>query len=276
MHNEKFTERGKQTAGVFAYWCTPIFFWSLDKKGSPMGDLRPEKIAIVAEVQEKFSNAEAIILTEYRGLNVTDMAVLRDAMKQAGGEYKVYKNTLVRVAAKELNLEIEELLVGPTAIAFTGTRPDGSPGDPVSIAKALTNFAKSNEDLIIKGGMLEGALLSTEEITALSKIAPREELLARLAGGMAAPLREFAGLLNAIPQNFAYALSALIEAGGAGSPEVELPEVDEEASLEDAGEEISGSVDPTEPGTDKDEDDSNEESLENNKIDGDANENEES
>lgn len=252
------------------------FFWSLDKKGSPMGDLRPEKIAIVAEVQEKFSNAEAIILTEYRGLNVTDMAVLRDAMKQAGGEYKVYKNTLVRVAAKELNLEIEELLVGPTAIAFTGTRPDGSPGDPVSIAKALTNFAKSNEDLIIKGGMLEGALLSTEEITALSKIAPREELLARLAGGMAAPLREFAGLLNAIPQNFAYALSALIEAGGAGSPEVELPEVDEEASLEDAEEEISESVDPTEPGTDKDEDDSNEESLENNKIDGDANENEES
>ena len=115
-----------------------------------MGDPRPEKIAIVAEVQEKFSNAEAVILTEYRGLDVTDMAVLRTAMKQAGGEYKVYKNTLVRVAAKELNLEIEELLVGPTAIAFTGTRPDGSSGDPVSIAKALTNFAKDHEDLIIK------------------------------------------------------------------------------------------------------------------------------
>ena len=142
-----------------------------------MGDPRPEKIAVVAEVQEKFSNAEAVILTEYRGLDVTDMAVLRAAMKQAGGEYKVCKNTLVRVAAKELNLEIEELLVGPTAIAFTGTRPDGSSGDPVSIAKALTNFAKDHEDLIIKGGVLEGALLSTEEITALSKIAPREELL---------------------------------------------------------------------------------------------------
>ncbi|GIS38782.1 MAG: hypothetical protein Ct9H90mP11_01020 [Acidimicrobiales bacterium] len=102
-----------------------------------------------------------------------------------------------------MNLEIEELLVGPTAIAFTGTRPEGFPsGDPVSIAKALTNFAKDHEDLIIKGGVLEGALLSTEEITALSKIAPREKLLARLAGGMAAPLREFASLLNAIPQNF--------------------------------------------------------------------------
>ena len=257
-----------------------------------MGEPRPEKIAVVAEVQEKFSNAEAVILTEYRGLDVTDMAVLRAAMKQAGGEYKVYKNTLVRVAAKELNLEIEELLVGPTAIAFTGTRPDGSSGDPVSIAKALTNFAKDHEDLIIKGGVLEGALLSTEEITALSKIAPREELLARLAGGMAAPLREFASLLNAIPQNFAYALSALIEAGGAGTgtdkateavsddeatevvSDDEATEVvcDDEAPSQDAEEETSESVGSSESGTD---DDSDEESVEDNKIDGDANENEE-
>ena len=258
-----------------------------------MGDPRPEKIAIVAEVQEKFSNAEAVILTEYRGLDVTDMAVLRTAMKQAGGEYKVYKNTLVRVAAKELNLEIEELLVGPTAIAFTGIRPDGSSGDPVSIAKVLTNFSKDHEDLIIKGGVLEGALLSTEEITALSKIAPREELLARLAGGMAAPLREFASLLNAIPQNFAYALSALIEAGGAGTGTDEATEAvsddeateavsddeateavsDEEAPSQDAEEDTSESVGSSESGTD---DDSDEESVEDNKIDGDANENEES
>ena len=258
-----------------------------------MGEPRPEKIAVVAEVQEKFSNAEAVILTEYRGLDVTDMAVLRAAMKQAGGEYKVYKNTLVRVAVKELNLEIEELLVGPTAIAFTGTRPDGSSGDPVSIAKALTNFAKDHEDLIIKGGVLEGALLSTEEITALSKIAPREELLARLAGGMAAPLREFASLLNAIPQNFAYALSALIEAGGAGTGTDEATEAvsddeateavsddeateavpDDEAPSQDAEEETSESVGSSESGTD---DDSDEESVEDNKIDGDANENEES
>ncbi len=250
-----------------------------------MGEPRPEKIAVVAEVQEKFSNSEAVILTEYRGLDVTDMAVLRTAMKQAGGEYKVYKNTLVRVAAKELNLEIEELLVGPTAIAFTGTRPDGSSGDPVSIAKALTNFAKDHEDLIIKGGMLEGVLLSTKEITALSKIAPREELLARLAGGMAAPLREFASLLNAVPQNFAYALSAFIEAGGAGietdeatadvvSDDEAAAESDEEAPSGDAEEEPSESVDSSESGTD--EDGPEEESVENNKIDGDANENEES
>ena len=227
-------------------------------------------------MQEKFSNAEAVILTEYRGLDVTDMAVLRTAMKQAGGEYKVYKNTLVRVAAKELNLEIEELLVGPTAIAFTGIRPDGSSGDPVSIAKVLANFSKDHEDLIIKGGVLEGALLSSEEITALSKIAPREELLARLAGGMAAPLREFASLLNAIPQNFAYALSALIEAGGAGTETDETTEAvsDDEAPSQDAEEETSESVGSSESGTD--DDDSEEESVEDNKIDGNANENEES
>ena len=124
--------------------------------------------------------------------------------------------------------------------------------------------------------MLEGALLSTEEITALSKIAPREELLARLAGGMAAPLREFASLLNAIPQNFAYALSALIEAGGAGTGTDETTEAvsDDEAPSQDAEEETSESVGSSESGTD--DDDSEEESVEDNKIDGDANENEES
>ena len=269
------------------------FFWSMTKKGSPMGDPRPEKIAIVAEVQEKFSNSEAIILTEYRGLDVTDMAVLREAMKQAGGEYKVYKNTLVRVAAKELNLEIEELLVGPTAIAFTGTRPDGSAGDPVSIAKALTTFAKTNEDLIIKGGMLEGALLSTEEITALSKIAPREELLARLAGGMAAPLREFASLLNAVPQNFAYALSALIEAGGSQQESAETSQSESKDLSEDETEETADSIEAepkpkpepepeaeaeteAEAQTESEEEVPEEEPLENNKVDGEANENEES
>ena len=197
-----------------------------------MGEPKAEKVAIVAEVREKFQSSEAVVLTEYRGLNVTDLAVLRNAMRDAGGEYKVYKNSLVRFAAKELDLEIEELLVGPTAIAFTGIRPDGKDGDPVSVAKALANFSKDNENLVIKGGMLDGKLLTTDEIVALSKIAPREELLAKLAGGMAAPMQQMAGLLKAVPQKFAYALSALIEAGG-GAPdetsseeeaEVEVPE----------------------------------------------------
>ena len=194
-----------------------------------MGEPKAEKVAIVAEVREKFQSSEAVVLTEYRGLNVTDLAVLRNAMRDAGGEYKVYKNSLVRFAAKELDLEIEELLVGPTAIAFTGTRPDGKDGDPVSVAKALANFSKDNENLVIKGGMLDGKLLTTDEIVALSKIAPREELLAKLAGGMAAPMQQMAGLLKAVPQKFAYALSALIETGG-GAPDDSSSE--EEAEVE--------------------------------------------
>ena len=199
-----------------------------------MGEPKAEKVAIVAEVREKFQSSEAVVLTEYRGLNVTDLAVLRNAMRDAGGEYKVYKNSLVRFAAKELDLEIEELLVGPTAIAFTGTRPDGKDGDPVSVAKALANFSKDNENLVIKGGMLDGKLLTTDEIVALSKIAPREELLAKLAGGMAAPMQQMAGLLKAVPQKFAYALSALIETGG-GAP-------DDSSSEEEAEVEVSEEV----------------------------------
>ena len=199
-----------------------------------MGEPKAEKVAIVAEVREKFQSSEAVVLTEYRGLNVTDLAVLRNAMRDAGGEYKVYKNSLVRFAAKELDLEIEELLVGPTAIAFTGTRPDGKDGDPVSVAKALANFSKDNENLVIKGGMLDGKLLTTDEIVALSKIAPREELLAKLAGGMAAPMQQMAGLLKAVPQKFAFALSALIEAGGAAPDDISSEEAEVEVSEEEA------------------------------------------
>ena len=213
-----------------------------------MGEPKAEKVAIVAEVREKFQSSEAVVLTEYRGLNVTDLAVLRNAMRDAGGEYKVYKNSLVRFAAKELDLEIEELLVGPTAIAFTGTRPDGKDGDPVSVAKALANFSKDNENLVIKGGMLDGKLLTTDEIVALSKIAPREELLAKLAGGMAAPMQQMAGLLKAVPQKFAYALSALIETGG-GAPddssseeEAEVEVSEEEAEVEVSEEEAEVEV----------------------------------
>ncbi len=202
-----------------------------------MGEPKAEKVAVVAEVREKFQSSEAVVLTEYRGLNVTDMAALRKAMREAGGEYKVYKNSLVRFAAKELDLEIEELLVGPTAIAFTGTRPDGKDADPVSVAKALANFSKDNENLVIKGGMLDGKLLTTDEIISLSKIAPREELLAKLAGGMAAPMQQMAGLLKAVPQKFAYALSALIEAGG-GAPDVGSAEEVEADTASDESEEV--------------------------------------
>ena len=176
-----------------------------------MDNPRPEKVAVVDEVRGRLSDSDAALLTEYRGLNVADISDLRRSLRQAGGDYKIYKNTLVRFAARDLGLEIEDLLTGPTAIAFVD-------GDPVAVAKALRDFARTNQNLVVKGGVLGDKLLSADEAKALADVAPREELLARLAGAMAAPMVQFAGLLQAVPRSFAYGLSALIEQKG-GVPE---------------------------------------------------------
>jgi len=180
-----------------------------------MDNPRPEKVAVVDEVRERLDAADAVLLTEYRGVDVADMAVLRRALREAGGEYKIYKNTLVRFAARELGLDLDDQLTGPTAIAFVPS--DG--GDPVTVAKALREFAKGNPNLVLKGGVLGDKLLSADEAKALAEVAPREELLAKLAGLMAAPLQQLAGLLQAVPRDFAYGLAALVEQGGApGAP----------------------------------------------------------
>ncbi|MBC8195097.1 MAG: 50S ribosomal protein L10 [Acidimicrobiia bacterium] len=202
-----------------------------------MENPRPDKVAVVDEVRERLSNTEAAVLTEYRGLDVPALAELRAALREAGGEYKVYKNTLVRLAVGELDFEIDDLLTGPTAIALVGQRPDGSAGDAVSLAKALDEFAKEHEALVIKGGLLDSQRLTVEQVKALAKIAPREVLLAQLAGAMAAPMQQFASLLNALPQNLAYALKALIdERGGPVAPAdaEEAPADDEEVVAEEA------------------------------------------
>jgi large subunit ribosomal protein L10 len=176
-----------------------------------MENPRPEKVAVVDEVQERFAQASAALLTEYRGLDVSAIGALRRALREAGGEYKVYKNTLVRFAARNAGLELDELLIGPTAIAFVGERPDGEPGDAVMVAKALRDFARTNPALVVKGGVMADKALSAEEARALADIEPREVLLARLAGAFAAPMQQFAGLLQALPRNFAYGVQALIE-----------------------------------------------------------------
>jgi len=180
-----------------------------------MEEPRPEKVAVVEEVRGRFTDADAVVFTEYRGLTVRDLASLRNELRPAGGEYKVYKNTLVRRATNELELDFDETLVGPVALAFVGQKPDGTPGDAVLVAKALKTFARTNPLLVIKGGLLGDQVLDDAGVQALADVAPRDELLARLAGGLAAPLRTFAGLLQAVPQSFAYGLQALIDQGGA-------------------------------------------------------------
>jgi large subunit ribosomal protein L10 len=185
-----------------------------------MENPRPEKVAVVEEVRDRLSNSQAALLTEYRGINVADMSNLRRALRAAGGEYKIYKNTLVRRAAHDLGIDLDELLTGTTAIAFA---PNDGTGDPVTVAKVLRDFAKTNQNLIVKGGVLGEKLLSADDAKALADVAPREELLSRFAGGLQAPMASMAGLLQAPMREFASLLKALIDDKG-GVPEgVEAP-----------------------------------------------------
>lgn len=198
-----------------------------------MENPRPEKVAVVEEVKDKFQAADAVIITEYRGLTVRDLQDLRASLREAGGEYRVYKNTLVKRATTSLDLALDEHLLGPTALTFVGQKADGTPGDVVTVAKALKSFAKANPLLVMKGGVLGDSLLDQAALSRLAEVAPREELLARLAGGMAAPMQNFASLLNAIPQKMAYALQALIEAGGASDAPVSVADEPTEPATEE-------------------------------------------
>ena len=203
-----------------------------------MGDPRPEKVAVVDEVKQMLADADGAMLTEYRGLDVRALAELRRALRDAGGEYKIYKNTLVRLAARDAGLEIDDLLTGPTAIAFVGERADGSAGDVAAVAKALKDFAKTNDSLVIKGGVVDDQLLSADDLKALAELPSRDVLLSMLAGALQAPMSKFAGLLAAVPRDFAYGLQALIEKGGgpdaaADAPVIEEAPAEEEASAEE-------------------------------------------
>ncbi len=190
-----------------------------------MENPRPEKVAIVDEVRERLTNAGGVVVTEYRGLDVGALSTLRRELRPAGGAYKVYKNTLVRRAADAAGMDINEMLVGPTALAFVEQTPEGEPGDVVTVAKVLRDFAKANPNLIVKGGVLDNNIMDADAMKALADVEPREVLLAKLAGLIAAPMVQFAGLLQALPRDFAYGLSALIEKGGAGdADEASAPE----------------------------------------------------
>ena len=166
---------------------------------------RPEKVAIVEEIVSKFGTAQAVFVSEYRGLTVGHLAGLRGALRVSDAEHKVYKNTLARLAVRKVGLEgLEEHLVGPSAITFVR-------GDIAGAAKALRDTSRTNPLLVLKGGALGTNLLTADDIRALADLPSRDELLALLAGAFQAPLVKTAGLLQALPRNFAYGLSALIE-----------------------------------------------------------------
>jgi len=194
---------------------------------------RPEKTAVVEEIRNKLNEADAAVLTEYRGLSVSALADLRSVLRPAGTEYKVFKNTLARRAVEESGLaEVLPLLEGPVAIAFVH-------GDAVVAAKALRDFGRTNEALVVKGGLLGPRFLTAADIRALADVQPRDVLLARLAGGFQAPMVKAAGLFQAFTRNFAYGLKAYADQRAADepapAPEPE-PEPEPEAELAPAPE----------------------------------------
>ena len=187
-----------------------------------MDNPRADKVAVVDEVRERLEGAQASVVTEYRGLTVAAMAELRRNLRAVGGDYKVFKNTLVKLAVAGGDHEgISEHLTGPTAITFIE-------GDVSAVAKALRDFAKDNPELVIKGGVLDGKALSATDLKALASLPSREVLLAQLAGLIASPMQSLAGLFKAVPQSFAYGLRALIDSKPADeAPAVEAPATDE-------------------------------------------------
>ena len=199
---------------------------------------RADKQAAVAEITGEFSESAGAVLTEYRGLTVKELQNLRRSLG-ANANYAVVKNTLAKLAAKEAGIEgFDELLTGPTAIAFIK-------GDVVEAAKGLRDFAKANPTLVIKGGVLDGALLDAKEIAKLADLESREVLLGKLAGAMLASLSQAVYLLNA-PLAQAARLAGALQAkaeqdpsvlkGGAGEPAAPEATAEDAAPAEEAPE----------------------------------------
>ena len=163
---------------------------------------KADKAAAVADIAEQFTQATAALVTEYRGLTVSNLAELRRSL---GGSatYSVAKNTLVKRAASDAGIDgLDELFAGPTAIAFVT-------GEPVDAAKALKTFAKEHKALVIKGGYMDGHPLTVAEVERIADLESREVLLAKLAGAMKGNLTKAAGLFNAPASHVARLVAAL-------------------------------------------------------------------
>lgn len=163
---------------------------------------KTDKAAKITELADKFRDSNAVLLTEYRGLSVSQMKELRTALG-ADAKYSVVKNTLAAIAAKQVGLDfLEEDLSGPTAIAFVE-------GETVNVAKALRDFAKDNPELVIKSGAMDGVFISSEEVSKLADLESRDVLLAKAAGAMKAKLSQAAYMFVALPTKTARVVDAL-------------------------------------------------------------------
>jgi len=158
-----------------------------------------EKQKIVEEIKQKVQNSNGVILADYRGLTVSQVTSLRKELREAGVEYKVLKNTMVRRAAAEIGLQgLDQFLEGPTAIAFSA--------DPVTPAKILSEYSKNNKDLKIKAGVVEGKIIDPERVKDLANLPSREVLLSQVLAGLQAPLQGLVNVLQGPIRKLGYAL----------------------------------------------------------------------
>ncbi len=164
-----------------------------------------QKKELVQEIKEKIDQSQGLVLVDYRGLNVSEVTELRENYRKAGVEYKVYKNTMMRLAFEELGLEdFNQFLTGPNAVAF-GLE------DPVQAAKVTHEFAKSHEKLEIKAGIVDGKIIGIDEVKDLAQLPSREVLIAKTLGGLNAPIAGFVNVLQGNIRNLVYALNAVQE-----------------------------------------------------------------
>ena len=195
-----------------------------------MSKVRPDKVATVKEVKSRVKSTSTAVVTEYRGMTVAQISTLRRQLRTLDADFKVYKNTLVLRAIAGSEVEsLGELLQGPTAITFID-------GDVSAVAKALRDFAKETPTLVVKGGVVNGKALTLKDLAALADLPSRDVLMAQFAGLLASPLRTMASLLKAVPQNFAYGLSALLDSKGGSALRVEEvePAAETPAGVEEA------------------------------------------
>jgi len=192
---------------------------------------RSDKVTAVAELADRFSSSAGVVLTEYRGLSVKALMQLRRSLGD-DASYAISKNTLTTIAAREAGLDaIEEQLVGPTAIAFIN-------GDPVLVAKGLRDFARTNPQLVIKGGVLDGKFMTPDEVRRLADLESREVLLAKVAGALQGVLQQAISLVSAPLSQAARLFAALEQAAGenpsllAAEPEVTREPTNEELAAE--------------------------------------------
>jgi len=207
---------------------------------------RADKATAVADIAEQFRDSTATVITEYRGLSVANLAELRRSLAPSA-TYSVAKNTLIRRAASEAGIEgLDELFVGPTAIAFVS-------GEAVDAAKALKTFAKEHKALVIKGGYMDGHPLTVAEVERIADLESREVLLAKLAGAMKANLSKAAGLFSAPASQVARLAAALQEkraaeepAAPAEAPAAEAPAAEAPAAEDSAPEAPAAETEATE------------------------------